>query len=186
VIETSARLLLGACWVAWFYPFVFRAPHHQKRRSITRKGPTTVGLLLESAGIGIATVTGFRPHGEIEWWRILAVALISAPSIASAWSAVRHLGKQFRVNAGLYEDHELVRTGAYAVVRHPIYAGLFGMMLATIVVATPWQWALVSIAMFIAGTEIRVRTEDVLLRGRFGAAFEEYRRSVKAYIPGVR
>ena len=185
-MEPIARLLLAACWIAWLYPFVFRAPHNQKRPSITRKGPTTVGLLLETAAIGLAAFAGFLPHEEIEWWRIVAVAVLSAPSIASSWSAVKHLGKQFRVNAGLYRDHELVRTGAYAVVRHPIYAGLFGMMLATIVVATPWQWALVSIAMFIAGTEIRVRTEDVLLRGRFGAAFEEYRRSVKAYIPGVR
>jgi protein-S-isoprenylcysteine O-methyltransferase Ste14 len=145
-----------------------------------------VGLLLETTAIGLASLTGFLPHEEIEWWRIAAVAIFSAPSIASSWSAVKHLGRQFRVNAGLYEDHKLVRTGAYAVVRHPIYAGLFGMMLATIAVATPWQWALVSVALFIAGTEIRVRTEDALLRGRFGAAFEEYRRSVKAYIPWVR
>jgi protein-S-isoprenylcysteine O-methyltransferase Ste14 len=60
------------------------------------------------------------------------------------------------------------------------------MLLATIAVATPWPWATVSVAMFLAGTEIRVHTEDTLLRGRFGARFEEYRRSVKAYIPWVR
>jgi protein-S-isoprenylcysteine O-methyltransferase Ste14 len=99
---------------------------------------------------------------------------------------VQHLGKQFRVNAGLYDDHELVRTGAYSVVRHPIYAGLFGMLLATIAISTPPIWAAVSVVLFVIGTEIRVRTEDGLLRGRFGAAFEEYRRSVKAYIPYVR
>jgi protein-S-isoprenylcysteine O-methyltransferase Ste14 len=184
--EVIVRLLLGAGWVAWLYPFLFRAPHNQKRASITRKGPTTLGLLLESSAIAIAMLTGFLPHDEIEWWRVALMVAFSVPSIISAWSAVKHLGKQFRVNAGLYEDHELVRTGAYAVVRHPIYAGLFGMTLATIAVATPWQWALVSVAMFIAGTEIRVHTEDGLLRGRFGATFDEYRRSVKAYIPWVR
>jgi protein-S-isoprenylcysteine O-methyltransferase Ste14 len=130
--------------------------------------------------------TGFLPHDPPEWWRVLLVAIFSAPSIALAFSAVKHLGRQFRVNAGLYDDHELVRTGAYSVVRHPIYAGLFGMMLATLAISTPWQWALVSIALFLTGTEIRVHTEEALLRGRFGAALDDYRRSVKAYIPYIR
>jgi protein-S-isoprenylcysteine O-methyltransferase Ste14 len=184
--EVIVRMLLLAGWVAWLYPFLFRAPHRQNRPSITRKSATTVGLVLETLGIGLAVFTGYLPHGQIEWWRIALMVLLAVPSIISAWSAVKHLGKQFRVNAGLYEDHELVRTGAYSVVRHPIYAGLFGMTLATIAVSTPWQWALLSVVLFIVGTEIRVRTEDELLRGRFGSEFEGYRRSVKAYIPGLR
>jgi len=39
---------------------------------------------------------------------------------------------------------------------------------------------------FLAGTEIRVRTEDALLASRFPQEFEAYRRSVRAYIPFVR
>jgi protein-S-isoprenylcysteine O-methyltransferase Ste14 len=38
----------------------------------------------------------------------------------------------------LYADHQLVRTGPYAVVRHPIYASLLAMLLATVVLLTPW------------------------------------------------
>jgi protein-S-isoprenylcysteine O-methyltransferase Ste14 len=184
--EIVARVLLVACWIAWLYPFIFLAPHNQKRSSITRKRATFAGLFLESMAICVAIVGGILPHDPVGWGSVLLVALFSAPSIALAFSAVKHLGKQFRVNAGLYEDHELVRTGAYAVVRHPIYAGLFGMTLATIAISTPWQWAAVAIAMFIAGTEIRVHTEEALLRGRFGSEFDAYQRSVKAYIPYVR
>jgi protein-S-isoprenylcysteine O-methyltransferase Ste14 len=184
--EVVARVLLVACWIAWLYPFLFLAPHDQKRPSITRKGATFAGLLLESVAICVAMAGGLLAHDPVGWRSVLLVALFSTPSIALAFSAVKHLGKQFRVNAGLYEDHVLVKTGAYALVRHPIYAGLFGMTLATIVISTPWQWAAVAIAMFIAGTEIRVHTEEALLRGRFGAEFDAYRRSVKAYIPYVR
>jgi protein-S-isoprenylcysteine O-methyltransferase Ste14 len=109
---------------------------------------------------------------------------IAAPLLS--WSAVRNLGRQFRVNAGLYEDHELVRTGAYAIVRHPIYASLFAILGATLFLLTPLDWAALSIALFIAGTEIRVRAEDGLLLSRFGQAFEDYRRAVRAYIPFIR
>jgi protein-S-isoprenylcysteine O-methyltransferase Ste14 len=185
-MELFTRILLAICWFAWLYPFLFLAPHNQQRSSITRKGATLAGLLLETTAIGLAMLAGLAWGEPFEWWRLMAVMIFSVPSIALAFSAVKHLGKQFRVNAGLYEDHELVRTGAYSVVRHPIYAGLFGMLLATIFVAVPWPWALVSLAIFIAGTEIRVHTEDGLLRSRFGTAFEEYRSSVKAYVPWIR
>jgi protein-S-isoprenylcysteine O-methyltransferase Ste14 len=117
----------------------------------------------------------------------LAVAfLMWAIGMILAWTSVTHLGKQFRVQAGLYEDHELVRTGPYAVVRHPIYAGLLAMLLCTMIVLTPWRWAIMALVLFLIGTEIRVRTEDKLLAGRFGEAFEDYRKSVPAYLPFVR
>jgi len=185
-MDLAARIVLAACWIAWCYPFLFRAPHRQNRPSITRKGATLAGLLLECSGISIAAAAGFASHAPPEWWRIALIVALSLPSIALAWSAVKHLGKQFRVNAGLYDDHELVRTGAYAVVRHPIYGSLFGMMLATIALATPWQWALPSVALYVSGTEIRVRTEDGMLASRFPQTFPAYRNSVRAYIPFLR
>jgi len=71
-------------------------------------------------------------------------------------------------------------------VRHPIYASLLAALLCTLLLLTPWQWCLVSLALFVAGTEIRVRTEDRLLASRFPEAFREYRRKVPAYLPFLR
>jgi protein-S-isoprenylcysteine O-methyltransferase Ste14 len=45
---------------------------------------------------------------------------------------------------------------------------------------------LISLALFIAGTEIRVHTEDGLLASRFGDRFLEYKKRVPAYLPFVR
>jgi protein-S-isoprenylcysteine O-methyltransferase Ste14 len=103
-----------------------------------------------------------------------------------AWHAVKRLGKQFRVQAGLYTDHELVQTGPYNLVRHPIYSSLLAILLCTLFLLTRWIWLAVSLALFITGTEIRVRAEDKLLASRFNGEFEEYRRRVPAYIPFVR
>jgi protein-S-isoprenylcysteine O-methyltransferase Ste14 len=183
---SPGRVLVVIGWLVWLYPFVFRAPHNQKRSSTTRKGATAIGLLLETSGIGLAFALARPVEGLEPWWQLGLGIVLCAISCALAWGAVEHLGKQFRVNAGLYEDHELVRTGPYAIVRHPIYATLLGMLLATIVLVTRWQWAVVSLLLFVAGTEIRVRTEDGLLASRFGETFEEYRRKVPAYVPFVR
>jgi protein-S-isoprenylcysteine O-methyltransferase Ste14 len=60
------------------------------------------------------------------------------------------------------------------------------MLVCTESILTPLRWAAVPLAVFIVGTEIRVRTEDKLLASRFGEAFQRYRKSVSAYIPFVR
>lgn len=182
----TGALLLTAFWVVWVYPFIFRAPHKQNRASITLAAPTRVGLLLESLAIFLALLLHIPLSQDPGVWRIAGCILLGAAAAPLSWSAVKNLGRQFRVNAGLYHDHELVRTGAYAIVRHPIYASLLAMLGSTLCLLTPWQWAVALLAMFIAGTEIRVHAEDGLLRSRFGEEFEQYRRQVKAYIPFVR
>jgi protein-S-isoprenylcysteine O-methyltransferase Ste14 len=183
---TVARLLLAVFWCVWAYPFVFRAPHIQKRGSVTRALPTGIGLLLECAAIFIALAFRLPPGAGPGAARLVPALLLGPVAAVLSWTAVQHLGRQFRVAAGLYEDHALVREGPYSVVRHPIYSSLFAMLLSTGLILTPWTWLAVSVALFAAGTEIRVRTEDSLLASRFGAAFELYRKSVPAWLPFVR
>jgi protein-S-isoprenylcysteine O-methyltransferase Ste14 len=176
---------LTTSWIVWFYPFVFRAPHNQQRPSITLAGPTRAGLLLECSAIVIAFA--YREQaGPPPWWRLAGTVVFGTVAALLSWTSVRHLGRQFRVNAGLYEDHELVTTGPYAIVRHPIYSSLLAILASTLFLLTPWTWAILSLAIFLAGTEIRVAAEDRLLASRFGARFADYKARVRAYIPLVR
>jgi protein-S-isoprenylcysteine O-methyltransferase Ste14 len=181
-----AWIVLIVSWLAWVYPFIFRAPHNQKRPSITAIGPTRAGLFLESLAIFLAFACRLPPQATSEVWRILGAAICGFLATILSWTAVRHLGRQFRVHAGLYEDHELVTTGPYGIVRHPIYTSLLAMLACSLLVLTPWRWAVACLALFIIGTEIRVRTEDGLLASRFGPRFSEYRKRVRAYVPFVR
>ena len=165
----------------WWYPFLFRAPHWQKRGSVTAVWPTRIGLLLECAAFLVAFC--FRVPAGPGSVRLICAMLPGPAAVALAWSAVTHLGRQFRITAGVWEDHELVRTGAYGVVRHPIYASLLVMLAATLLRFTRWPWVLFSVALFITGTEIRIHAEERLLAARFGDAFAAYRARVPAYIP---
>ena len=185
-MQSGIRVELIVCWVAWFYPFVFRAPHYQKRASTTVSGPTLAGLFFEILGIALAFTLRLPADSPPGVARIAASWLLAALAIVIAWTSVTHLGRQFRIRAGLYTDHQLVRTGPYAMVRHPIYASLLSMLLCTLLLLTPWQWMPLALAAFVLGTEIRVRTEDRLLRSRFGDEFRAYQRKVPAYIPFVR
>ena len=167
--------------------FIVRAPHRgQKRESITLATPKPYRPFARNRR-NPAGIRTFLHAGRFHGARCRRDGMRADGGLwMAAWTSVAHLGRQFRVYAGLYHDHALVKTGPYAIVRHPIYASLFAMLLATLLFLAPWQWMIVPIAVYILGTEIRVRCEDGLLRSRFGEEFERYRKAVPAYIPFVR
>lgn len=107
-------------------------------------------------------------------------------AVSSVWfvsAAVRALGKQWSLAARVLEGHRLITQGPYNVVRNPIYTGMFGMLLATGLVASHWIGLLAAILVFAVGTMIRVRSEEKLLRETFGPEFESYARRVPAVVP---
>jgi protein-S-isoprenylcysteine O-methyltransferase Ste14 len=60
------------------------------------------------------------------------------------------------------------------------------LMIATALLNTTWWLVLATAAVYVAGTEIRIRSEERLLGARFGPAFDEYRRQVPAFLPPLR
>jgi protein-S-isoprenylcysteine O-methyltransferase Ste14 len=154
----------------------------------------TVGIALEGVGYCIVSSQVFRRDQFVPFvagsqaleWGLGALAVgIAAASVGLTNAAVLRLGKQWALAARLVEGHALIQDGPYGIVRNPIYLAMFGMLLATGLVATQWIWLAVASLLFLAGTYVRVRSEERLLRGAFGGAFDEYARKVPAFIPGV-
>jgi protein-S-isoprenylcysteine O-methyltransferase Ste14 len=185
-VELFADLEILTLWLAWSYSYFFRAPKVQKRESITVVWPSRIGILLEVAGIFIVWWFRAADGPRNSPWALMAALILGLIGVVLMWTAVTHLDRQFRLHAGLYHDHELVRTGPYAIVRHPIYASLLALTLSTGVLISQWPWLLVGVAIFLAGTEIRVYIEEKLLAARFGKEFAEYKSRVPAYLPLVR
>jgi protein-S-isoprenylcysteine O-methyltransferase Ste14 len=104
-------------------------------------------------------------------------------SLIFVMAAVRTLGQQWSLQARVLEHHELVQRGPYRIVRHPIYTGMFGMLIAASLAHAHWGGLLVASLVYYFGTLIRVRAEEKLLHEQFGAAYEEYARKVPAFIP---
>ena len=176
-----AELML--CWALWMYPFFPRSRKQRDKTSSVTAPASRWGIGLQVAGL----ILIWPRTSESNPAALSVASMIVAPfSTWLVWRAVGHLGKQWRIQAGLYADHELIRSGPYRFVRHPIYASLLGMFLATGFIMAWWPLLLAGAVLFLIGTEIRVRAEDGLLRSRFGKEFEQYQASVPAYIPLVR
>ncbi len=142
-------------------------------------------MLLEAIAFALLWQGRFWERSPRNWRLVLAAGLFFVASLLS-WSAVRILGRHWRIDAGLNADHELVRSGPYAVVRHPIYTSMLCVLLGTALILTPWPFFVAALVLFVVGTEIRMRAEDELLSVRFGEEFVKYKRSVGAYIPWLR
>ncbi len=113
---------------------------------------------------------------------VLAIVLVIA-SLLIMSAAVRVLGKQWSLQARVLEGHALIREGPYRFVRHPIYTGMLGMLIAAGLVHGHWTGLVIAVAFYGIGTAIRVHSEEKLLREQFGAAFDDYKRNVPAVIP---
>ena len=174
-------LVLG--WLLWFAPFLLIRQKTGTARKIDPRARW--GILLIGISYGALWQTHFWDHSPVLWQVALELLFFILAAILS-WTAKRALGKQWRIDAGISTDHELVTSGPYSVVRHPIYTSMLCIFLGTGVLVAPWWLLLISIALFLAGTEIRVYVEDSLLSSYFGDRFRTYRQSVPAYIPFLR
>ena len=179
-----AAIVVFGGMALWLLPFFLTG---WSRKSPEKRDPQwRWGLWLEIAGFVVLWLSRPGTVAVVPPWRLaLAVVFFALASLLS-WSSARTLGRFLRFEAALDADHQLVRSGPYHVVRHPIYASMLCIFLGmAAVVATPVTFV-VALALFVAGTEVRVHVEDTLLAGRFGEEFAEYRRTTPAYVPLVR
>jgi protein-S-isoprenylcysteine O-methyltransferase Ste14 len=106
--------------------------------------------------------------------QLAALACIACAALGRLWSSVFIAG---------FKDEALVRSGPYSALRHPLYAlsllAALGIGLATRSLAI--TAALLATLGVIHATA--ARREDAVLMGRHGAAFEDYRRNVRAFWP---
>ena len=102
----------------------------------------------------------------------------------SIWARVT-LGRNWSGTVVLKEGQELISTGPYALVRHPIYTGLL-IALAGAGLYDGRLRALIGLALFAIGFTLKARAEEGLLEGEFGETYRAYRARTPMLIPSFR
>lgn len=179
-------LFLGLSFV--FFAFLIRASLLKgSDAGAKRDGRSRVGIILQSIGIGLAgfgpVLPILSPTSPAAIAGSLAVLIFMGGAIILFATSSRALGKNWSVVARTLDDHELVRHGPYARVRHPIYLGMLLFLLGLAVALGHLVQLVIAVPVFLAGTVIRTRIEDRLLEDRFGDAFRDYARITPALIP---
>ena len=171
-----------------FFAALIRALMRRTPESVGRSaGKSRTGIILQSIAFFF---TGF---GRTE----LSLPSLSPASIAGAVAVLlmmggtlylfvfssNALGKNWSFEARMRTDHQLIRSGPYARIRHPIYLGMLLFLLGLAIALGHWLQLIVALPLFIVGTSIRTRSEDRLLQEQFGQEFTDYARSTPSLIP---
>ena len=123
---------------------------------------------------------------------ILPTALWHVPvglavQLAGAWLYLRgkrELGRQWSSAISIKADHQLIRTGPYRFVRHPMYTAMITMAAGTAIVSTRVH-AAIGVALVTWSYLVKISVEERWLREEFGAAHDEYRRTSWKLLPPI-
>ena len=182
--------LIGAIWIGWnIYWFVAARNAKPNRRRESR-----LSRLAHITPLGVAIILIALPNGRGGWFdaRILprgfaiywtGVALLVAGLGFSIW-ARRRLGRNWSGTVTLKEDHELIRTGPYRWVRHPIYTGILLAFLGTAIALCEWRGVVATVLVAVAFL-MKIRTEEGWMIETFGDDYRRYRTEVTALIPFI-
>jgi len=192
-ISAGALTIVIVCWIAFAATFLFRAKPPGTTDAVNAP-KSWLGIVLQGCAYfpvwAIQRRPFFLPFVHSLYALNVALQLLAAAlSIACVVltiRAVQELGKQWSLEARLVEGHELVTTGPYSLVRHPIYAAMLGMLIATGIVLSYWAIIIGAVVVFLIGTFIRTRFEERLLREAFGEQFERWRSRVPGLIPFLK
>jgi protein-S-isoprenylcysteine O-methyltransferase Ste14 len=115
-------------------------------------------------------------------------SLLFFPGLAfTLWGRLA-LGKNYFVSTGfgaqLFADHQLVTRGPYAIVRHPMYTGIFLAALGSLLIYCTWTTLL--FACFSPALAVRARREETALAAEFGEQWADYCRRVPPFFPRWR
>jgi len=115
----------------------------------------------------------------------VAGIVLTASGIALAMWARFYIGSNWSSAVTVKVGHELVRTGPYRWVRHPIYAGILLALIGT-GLSRNHIAVLPGIALCWLGFLLKSRMEENFMRQTFGEQYVEYCETVGALVPKVR
>ena len=180
-------LLSGLIWLGFTVFWSITA----QRGAQTKSEETPSSRAVHQRLMNAALLLLFVPVPGLMWrWLPAGPRVVTAGlgvqiafALLHVWARL-HLGRNWSSAVQIMTDHELVTTGPYRLVRHPIYTAILGMAAGTAIVSGQLH-GLIGVATMAYAYRRKIRLEEERLADTFGAAWEDYRKRSWALIPGL-
>jgi protein-S-isoprenylcysteine O-methyltransferase Ste14 len=182
--------ITSVCWAAFWVYWSFGAPRGRpaKRKvartfTVLNTGLLYLGFLLVLLGRGIPGSLGLLFAPQTILIDVTGTVFVIAGVAFAIWSrqVLRH---NWSGEVAIAEGQQFIRTGPYAIVRHPIYAGMLLALLGTTLVSST-VGSLLGFVLAIVSLWQKACFEEPLLRAEFGEQYVKYQREVKFWIPFI-
>jgi protein-S-isoprenylcysteine O-methyltransferase Ste14 len=179
----AVELLFAVVWaVFWIYWLVAAFSMKRGRVSWSRELPIRAAIFV--LVIVLIRLGVFRGHGlNSDPWRVGFGLVLFAAGLAFAIWARIHIGRNWGTPMSRKKEPELVTSGPYRLVRHPIYAGILIASIGT-AVALNWAW-LIAVALAGVYFSYSAIVEERNLTEQFPDTYPVYRSSTKMIVPFV-
>jgi protein-S-isoprenylcysteine O-methyltransferase Ste14 len=173
---------------------IIRAPHGGRSRKVavveSRKGPLDTALLalMWITGMILPLMAIFTPLLSFADYPLHPVAFASGTLVLclGIWLFYRShadLGKNWSISLEIRENHELVTSGVYRLIRHPMYTAIFLQAIAQALLLSNWLAGPSCLLAFLVMLAVRLSREEQMMLNKFGEAYGEYMKRTKRLIP---
>jgi len=183
----SPNAFIAAAWIVWLFTWILAAGWSARTASHHDLGAESPSRVLTLAAV-VMILASYWPLPEAVLWTMSAqiswlMAALVVIGLGFTWAARLHLGPLWSSTSAPTQDHRIVDTGPYGIVRHPVYAGLLLAVFATAIERGRLE-AIAGALVLIAAISLRAKLEERFLRRDLGDdAYSGYRRRVPMLIP---
>jgi protein-S-isoprenylcysteine O-methyltransferase Ste14 len=169
---------------------IFMSRRQKEKRKISESGDKgSIWLLTISISLGywLSFIIASAKTGRIYHWNtffLIGSVLVLTGLIIRVTSIIR-LKQQFTYTVTKIENHELIETGLYKIIRHPGYLGQLIIFLGTSVCLSNWLSILLMIIPVLSGYLNRINVEEKFMVQQMGQRYLDYRKRTKRLIPGI-
>ncbi len=170
-----------AAWAAYWLAMAFTV-----KRTVERRWAVRDRMVVAVVVVAWLLIKPFAGVHSPLWETGLALGVVSdcifIAGAAFTISARITLGRNWSAEVAFKQDQELIVSGPYAIVRHPIYTGLLVMVLATVIHYGQVS-GFVALGLLSIGAWLKARQEERLMSDHFPDAYANYKQRVHALIP---
>ena len=191
---TFAKIAWAVGVVSWYVlriPFERKAKKQRVADARHRTLREMVLLSISTLGLGIIpaiyAATGFPAFASYAptLLQVVAGVAVFAASLLLFWRTHRQLGKYWSVTLEIKDKHQLITSGVYEKVRHPMYSAFFLWAVAQALLLPNFIAGPAGLVGFGILFFFRIGREEQMMREAFGAEYDAYARRTRRIIPGI-
>ena len=183
-------------FLALIVEIIIRVPLNRKRKQekmseqrITTQEQILLGLLTLGGSVVplIYAATNWLDFANytLPVWAGWLGVLLTAGALFVFWRAHADLGLNWSPSLEIREKHELIKRGIYGVIRHPMYASQWLLVIAQPLLLQNWIAGFLNFLVFIPFYMLRVKAEEQMMLDSFGAQYQDYMKNTGGVLPKI-
>jgi protein-S-isoprenylcysteine O-methyltransferase Ste14 len=184
ILNFKTLILLISASVLWL-----SQPGFSKRDINTNKQSDKLSILLILIASSVSVFSSVvewayftKDQSNVDSITIIGLILLVIGICFRVWS-INVLGKNFTATVKITEEHELIKTGPYKIIRHPSYLGAFIAIIGCPVFLNDTYTIFISCIAMVIAYYFRITVEEKTLSNHFGKYYEDYKKNTYRLVP---